>query len=168
MIFVEPSHAQHLIKNIKKTIQKSSQNPLKMVSRGLQKTLPKNVYKKTTQKSQKNWKWTIFGCPRGGERTGNERTFGDFFGSGRPWDTPGAPLGAKMVPRPPPRASGTPPNLIFYNCWSIFDVFFSFFDGFPHVLWSLFGVIFFIILRCVFDIVSYKVVALRGALTPQP
>jgi hypothetical protein len=56
---------------------------------------------------------TILGCPRNKERTRNERTFGHFFGSGRPWDTPGAPLGAKMVPRPPPRASGTPPNLNF-------------------------------------------------------
>ena len=49
-----------------------------------------------------------FSLPTGSLEGGSKHCpFQHFFDSGRPWDT----FGAKMVPRPPPTASGTRPGI---------------------------------------------------------
>ena len=113
MFFKEPSPAQHLKTKHRKTSRKSLQNPLKMVPGGLPKPLPKKYHKKTPQKSKTYRKCLILGCPKNKEATKNGRTFRHFFGSGRPWDPSGAPPGPKVVPKPPMRASRTPPGVDF-------------------------------------------------------
>ncbi len=91
------------------------------------------IWFKMIPKSSKKWSWTLSGkgsqkSPQKGDRffrkkdtvtskwrpRGCQRT--RFF-------VPGAPLGAKMAPRPLPRASGTPQTSLFSIFWSIFIIF---------------------------------------------
>ena len=168
MICVEPSHAQHLIQNIKnnpKIIPKSSKNGVQRPSKNAsEKRLQKHI-----TKIAKKLKMNHFRVPPWGGTNGERTNFWWLFRFraplGHPWGTPGGQNG----PKTSPKSLRDPPEPILFMivchclmiCW-------SFVAAFSDVFGSLFGVIFFIILRCVFDIVSYKVVALRGALTPQP
>jgi len=88
---------KNLSKNLPKTIQKSTQKP------------PKTTIKKTIGKKTHKIEKSEFGLPTRSLGWSNMPLFETFSSPG----VPGTPLGAKMVPRPPPRASRTPPGLNF-------------------------------------------------------
>ena len=122
-------------KKRQKTINKSSQNPLKLVVGGLQNVPPKNDHKKSQQKSQKCRKSMILGTPNFREITGVGRTFRHFFGFGRLWGSPGAQNGPKTSPKPSQDPSKPRFLMIFDRFWGRFLIdflifFVSFFEYF--------------------------------------
>ena len=113
---------KHTSETTSKSFKNNARRPPETAS---EKHPPKN-----NTKIEKYRKCMILGCPKNREATKNGRTFHHFFGCGRLWDTSGAPPGAKMVPRPPPRVSGTPLGVNFTRLLCYFCSFFLYFLSF--------------------------------------
>ena len=112
MFFLEPSPAQHLQKNIKtqfgnhpKILQNGARRPPETAS---EKHPPKN-----TTKNGKIPKMCDFRVPKSWGTNGEKTNFSSLFRLRASLGHPGSPPGTEMVPRPPPRASGTPPGRQF-------------------------------------------------------
>ena len=113
MFFLEPRPAQHLQKNTKKQVGNHPKILQKLCPEAFENRFRKSIPKNIT-KIEKTSKMCDLGVPKKQGRNEEMTNFSSLFRLRASLGHPGSPPGTEMVPRPPPRASGTPPGRQFF------------------------------------------------------